>query len=414
MRLLLVSQYFWPENFRINDVARSLAHKGVEVEVLTGQPNYPGGAVFAGYRAGACKQETHDGNTVHRMPLLPRGGSGLRLALNYLSFVATGLLMAPWMLRGRRFDAVFVYAPSPILQAIPAILLGAIKRAPVVLWVQDLWPASLSATGHVNNRHVLKLVELVVRFIYRRVDLLLVQSEAFVAPVRALAGDTPIVYFPNSVDESFSRPPDAAVKVTAAGMDAPFSVLFAGNIGTAQAVDVIIDAARRLRDHPEIAFVVAGDGSRRGAMLEQVASLGLHNVHLPGHFPVDVMPAMMQQASALLVTLADKEIFRQTIPSKVQAYLASGRPILACLNGEGASVVVRAGAGIAVPAESGEALAAAVLALSRLAPSERARMGDSGKAYFAAHFEHDMLIERLQGLLEALVNDKMQPTVNPS
>jgi glycosyltransferase involved in cell wall biosynthesis len=398
MRVLLVTQYFWPENFRINDVARSLGQRQVVVDVLTGKPNYPDGVVFSGYRAGGCTHEVHDGNEVHRMPLVPRGRGGLRLALNYLSFIITGLLMAPLMLRGRTYDVVFVYAPSPILKTIPAIFLGWLKGAPVVLWVQDLWPASLSATGHVKNVHVLKLVEHVVRFIYRRVDLLLVQSEAFVAPVRALAGNTPIVYFPNSVDDSFTAPASVPAPPVP-GMNAPFPVLFAGNIGNAQAVEVIVDAARLLRAFPAIQFVVVGDGSRRAWMEQEVARLGLDNLHLPGRFPVETMPALMQQAAALLVTLADQEIFRQTIPSKVQAYLASGRPIVACLNGEGADLVVRAGAGVAVPAENGQALADAVLALHHRPASERQAMGRLGAQYFQDHFAHEMLVDRLVELL---------------
>ena len=149
MRVLIVSQYFWPEGFRINDIAKTLAEKGVEVEVLTGKPNYPGGDIFAGYRSWGCRRETQHGIDIHRVPLLARGRGGWRLALHYLSFVLSGLLFAPWLLRGKRFDVIFVYAPSPILQAIPAIFLGRLKVCPVVVWVQDLWPESLSATGYV-------------------------------------------------------------------------------------------------------------------------------------------------------------------------------------------------------------------------------------------------------------------------
>ena len=402
MRVLVLSQYFWPENFRINDVVKSLSRKIEGVSVLTGKPNYPQGKVFDGYRVWGTSEEVFEGVNVLRVPLIPRGRSGVRLALNYLSFIFSAMIFAPWALRKRKFDVIFVYAPSPILQALPAIFLGFLKRTPVVLWVQDLWPASLSATGHVKNKHVLKLVEGVVRYIYRHVDLLLVQSEAFVEPVEAIASGTPVVYFPNSVDDSFSGSPRSAAP-NIAGMDAPFPILFAGNIGTAQAVDVIVEAAALLQDFPDIQFVMVGDGSRREWMVESARARGLENLHLPGRFPVETMPGLMKKSAALLVTLADEEIFRQTIPSKIQAYLAAGRPILACLNGEGARLVNVAGAGLAVPAGDAVALAKMALRLYRISAQERAVMGLSGAAYFARHFSHEMLIDRLVEILESCI-----------
>lgn len=406
MRALILSQYYWPEGFQINDIAKSMSEKGIAVEVLTGKPNYPAGEIFKGYRAWGCERETRDGVDIHRIPLMARKRGGMRLALNYLSFVISGLLFGPWLLRGKKFDVIFVYAPSPILQAIPAILLGWLKGCPTVLWVQDLWPESLSATGHVKNKVVLGLVEHVVRFIYRHMDLLLVQSEAFIDPVSALASGTPVKYHPNSVAESFSSP--AIVESPAIpGLGRGFSVVFAGNIGTAQAVEVIVEAATLLREEQDIHFVVLGDGSRRDWMLQQANSLALVNLHLPGRFPVETMPGIMQNASALLVTLADEEIFRFTVPSKVQAYLAAARPILACLNGEGARLVGDAGAGLIVPAEDGRALADAILQMYHMPQQERDAMGKKGAVFHEKHFAHDMLVDRLGDVLRScMVGDK--------
>lgn len=398
MRVLIFSQHFWPESFQINDTARTMAARGVEVEVLTGQPNYPRGVIFDGYRAWHCASSVVDQLPIHRVPLRPRARGALGLALNYLSFVVSGLMLAPWRLRGKRFDAIFVFASSPILQAIPALFIGWLKGCPTVVWVQDLWPESLAATGYIKNRRMLKLVEHVVRFIYRRSDLLLVQSEAFIAPVRSLAGNTPVVYHPNSVPDSFALSANQEVPA-GAGMGQGFTVLFAGNIGSAQAVEVIVEAATLLRDRADIHFVVLGEGSRRAWMREEVEKRKLSNLHLPGRFPVETMPAFMQQADALLVTLADQEIFRYTVPSKLQAYLAAGRPVLACMNGEGARLVALSGAGLTVAAEDGTALAAAVLKLHKMSPDERAAMGASAKAYHAEHFGHAMLVDRLTELL---------------
>lgn len=405
MKMLIVSQYFWPESFRINDVAKTLFEKGIEVEVLTGKPNYPRGKIFSGYRAWGYQQENYQCVLVNRIPLLARGSSRWRLALNYLSFVLSGLLFAPWMLRNKRFDVILIFGMSPILQAIPAIFLGWLKGCPKVLWVQDLWPESLSATGHVRNWAVLKLVERVVCFIYRHIDLLLVQSRAFEEPVRALAPDTPISYYPNSVDDAFAIPAKDVIHAVA-GLGEGFSVMFAGNIGTAQAGEVIVETASLLRANTDIHFVVLGEGSRWEWMRQEVQRRKLNNLHLPGRFPVETMPGFMQRADVLLVTLADQKIFNATIPSKVQAYLAAGRPILACLNGEGANLIMEAGAGLAVPAENGQALADAVLQMYRMLPEEREAMGARGRLYYAQHFAHEMLINQLIGHLRFVCNYK--------
>jgi glycosyltransferase involved in cell wall biosynthesis len=405
LRLLIVSQYFWPENFRINDVVRSLQATGVQTSVLTGKPNYPQGKIFDGHSALGCTSEEVEGTQLFRVPLLARGSSGMRLALNYLSFVLSGLLFGPWLLRSKKFDAVFVYAPSPIVQAIPAIFLGWLKGCPVILWVQDLWPASLSATGHVQNKMILKAVELLVRFIYRHVNLLLVQSEAFVAPVEALAGGTPVQYYPNSGDDSFSDP-DAKAPGAIPGLDAAFSVLFAGNIGTAQAVEVIVEAAQILIDDEDIQFVVVGDGSRREWMLWEKENRNLKNLHLPGRYPVESMPGFMNEASALLVTLADQEIFAYTVPSKLQNYLAAGRPIIACLNGAGARLVQSAEAGLAVPAGNGQALADAVRHLRQSSREELELMGKNGARYFAQHFSHERLVAQLVEILNSCIANR--------
>lgn len=408
MKVLVMSQYYWPENFRINEVVQTMKLNGVEVEVLTGKPNYPTGNVFGGYRAWGTIQETLQGVQVHRVPVFPRGKGGIRLAFNYLSYIFSCAVFGVWLLRGRHFDIIFVYAPSPILQAIPAILLGRLKKCPMVLWVQDLWPQSISATGYVSSRLILSVIEQIVRFIYRYADLLLVQSQAFVESVRTLAGDTPIKYYPNSVDSSFAIPASGLIPPVT-GLDVGFSVMFAGNIGSAQAVDVIVDAATRLKEFANIQFVVLGDGSSRDWMQHQVKKRGLLNLHLPGRFPVETMPGLMQKASALLVTLADREIFAATVPNKLQAYMAAGRPIIACLPGEGARLVAEAGAGIGVRAEDGEALAAAVLQLYRMSESEREELGRKGREYFHKHFDHEKLVDQLiVQLQEIAYNNKVK------
>jgi glycosyltransferase involved in cell wall biosynthesis len=297
-------------------------------------------------------------------------------------------------LRARRYDAIFVYGLSPILQAIPALFIAWLKARPVILWVQDLWPESLQATGYVRNSQVIAQVARLVSFIYRRVDLLLVQSRAFLPFVAALAPKRTVIYYPNSVDMAFCEPSKATLPDIPA-LRRGFPVVFAGNIGAGQAVEVIVEAAVLLKEYVDINFVIVGQGSRWDWMKEQVKLLGLTNVHLPGRYPVSIMPGLMQKAGALLVSLTDEPIFAATVPSKVQAYMASGKPILASLNGEGARLVSEAGAGLATKAGDATALAAAVLKLFQMSPADREHLGANGRRYFNDHFDHDMLTDQL-------------------
>lgn len=394
MNVLIVSQYFWPEVFRINDLARNLSGQGVRVSVLTGQPNYPEGRTFPNYRWWSCKRETKDGIDVLRVPLVPRGkGGALRLVANYLSYVICGSLLGPFLTRRQRVDVIFVYGISPILQAIPAIFLKWSKRAKLVVWVQDLWPESLEATGFVKNRKILALVGRVVKWIYRHSDAVFVQSHAFIEPVAELCARDKIVYYPNSAEDAVASVRQIDDCPIPALKDC-FSVVFAGALGTAQALDVILDAAQRLSGVSSIRFFLVGHGSRSDWLTEQIAARKLENVVLAGRYPIEAMPSIFAAASVLLVTLTNDPIFAKTVPSKVQSYLAAGRPIIGCIDGEGARVIQDADAGLTCAAMDAQGLAAAVDALYRLTPGERAQLGQNGRKYFETHFEsHKLTVE---------------------
>ena len=395
MRILVSSQHFWPEGFRINDLVQALAARGVDVDVLTGKPNYPEGRYYPGYHGWGCQRERYDGVDIFRVPLAARGSGGaIRLVLNYLSFILSGLLFAPLLLRRRRYDVIFVYASSPLLQAIPALFLGWVKRCPVVVWVQDLWPESLEATGYVKNPYILAGVRHIVNFIYSRSELLLVQSRAYLSPVSASAPDKPVIYYPNSVESVFCEPAVAEAPCVP-GLDANFPVVFAGNIGTVQAVDLIIEAAALLREYTDIHFVLLGEGVRGEWLRNEVEARGLRNVSVPGRYPIEAMPGIFRQAAALLVTLTGDPVFAATVPSKLQTYLAAGRPILASLDGEGARIVIEADAGLAAPAGDARALADIALALYNMTPEDRDRLGSNGSHYFQKNFDCSLLVDQL-------------------
>lgn len=409
MKLLLVSQYFWPETFGINALVLKLQEQGIKTTVLTGKPNYPNGKIFPGYSAIGTQHESYDGVEILRLPIFPRGqGSLLRLALNYISFIASVFLVGPWLLRGRRFDVIFVYAPSPLLQALPVIWLAWLRRVPLAVWVQDLWPESLAATGFIKNRGVLGLVKYVVKFIYARSDLILIPSEAFRLPIESLSAEPrKIKYFPNAyVEESKFEGISPAVSELTKDIASEFSIVFAGNLGMAQSLETIVEAAEKLQlTGSHIRFFLIGSGSQSGWVRQEITRKGLLNIVLAGRFPSAVMPIFYEAASVLLVSLRDEPIFARTIPSKLQGYMAAGKPIVASLNGEGARLVTTAGAGIACPAGNAYALVDAIEKLFQLSEHERAKIGDDARRYAIENFSLQNLayefVDRLQELMLA-------------
>ena len=403
MRLLVVTQYFWPETFRVNDLVEGLVARGHEVTVLTGRPNYPEGRIFAAYRRDPAAFSRFAGAEVLRVPLRPRGKGSLRLVLNYASFVFWGCLLGPWKLRGRRFDAIFFWETSPITSALPAILLRRLKRAPLAMWVLDLWPETLSAVGVVRSQSVLNMVGWLVAFIYRRCDLILAQSRAFFANIEKWSGDTSrIRYFPGWAEPLFTVDPESVPPAPEmAALPRGFTVVFAGNIGEAQDFPAILDAFERLRGRPDIRLVILGDGRAADHVRAEIARRGLGDtVVMLGKHPIERMPSFFRGADALLVSLKPDPIFAMTIPGKVQAYLAAGIPLLGMLDGEGARVIVESGAGLACAAGDGAGLARIVARVADLPESQREAMGLSGRDYGRREFDRDTLIDRLCGWLE--------------
>lgn len=400
MKILVVTQYFYPENFKINDLVQSLVQRGYKVDVLTGLPNYPSGKWYDGYGLTTIGEYAWEGARIYRVPMMPRFSSkGWQLAINYFSFAYIASILGPFMCRGD-YDRIFVYEPSPFTVGFPAIVMRKIKSAPVVFWVQDLWPESLSATGAVKSGWILKLVGFMVRRIYRSCDHVLVQSRGFVEPaIRAGADPHRISYFPNWAEDFYI--PKQASSTTVPIPDG-FKIMFAGNMGAAQSLDTIIEAMTVLKDKVEdINWIMIGDGRRKQWMQDRVKKLGLDDtVIFAGRQPAEHMPEYFAHADIMLATLADEEIFSYTVPAKIQTYMACGRPLVVALNGEGNRIVQESGAGYAVAAGDGRALANAILDFYHKSEEERAVMGKAALEYSELHFNKQYLITELEKILE--------------
>lgn len=406
MNILIVSQYYWPESFIINQLSKQLALQGHHLVVLTGKPNYPDGVIYPDYRQQGIQHQHHDGIEVIRVPLRPRKLGGKNLFLNYLSFISSGLFRFPSLVKGKEFDVIFVFAPSPITSVIPAIFLKYIKRAHLAVWVQDLWPESLSATGFIKSKAVLKLMSYVVKTIYACSDTLLVQSQAFIKPVSTLARSDKIQYFPNAIDDMqrVDVSDDVLSETLKTLLETHFCLVFAGNIGKAQAIETIIKVAKNLSNTSDIKIVFIGKGSMLEWAQQEVSRLHLKNVVFAGAFPMNVMPSIFSRSQALLVSLNSEEVFSYTIPSKVQAYMSAGRPIIASIDGEAARVINQAGAGLTCPAEDADGLVACIERFSAMSEKERDSFGVAGRKYFLENYEMESQCKRLVEIFEQRIS----------
>lgn len=403
MRLLILTQYFWPENFIINDIAKGLRERGRQVEVLTGKPNYPEGKIYDGYGVFGQARDDYEGIRIYRVPLIPRGKSrGWNLLLNYLSFAFSASVYIALFAR-KKYDRIFVFQPSPITCVIPALVARLLYKTPVILLIQDLWPESLSATGAIKSKAVLRVVGSIVSFLLERVDTILVQSRAFIPKLVGKGLDSSkIFYFPDYADNIFTATPHEPMKNRLSDLPKGFKILFAGNIGESQDFDTILKAAEILKDEEGLQWVILGDGRKKRWVENKIREKGLQGVvYLLGKFPLEDMPSFYSSADAMLVTLKNEEIFSLTIPGKVQPYMACSKPILAALNGEGGKIILEAGAGAVSPAGDYQQLAKCALYLKNLPASELAKMGRNGRKYYEENFSRERLLEKLDGFIRA-------------
>lgn len=402
MKILIVTQYFWPESFLVNSMAEDLASRNHEVSVLTGLPNYPQGKFYFGYSffRGPWREKWNDVN-IFRVPILARGNGFFRLALNYLSFVFFGAF-GVFFRRYYKSDVIFCFALSPITSCFPAILLSWLSCKPLVIWVQDLWPESVSAVGAVKSPWIMSFLGLVVRFIYKSSDKIFIQSEAFRMSIMKWGiPSEKIIYVPNWADPfpSFNLNPQWVEDLPMG-----FKVGFAGNIGKAQDMKTLLQAAILLKEYADIKWIIAGDGSERVWIEDEVKKNNLQDIVITvGRKSYADMLPFFKKADVMLVLLTDESIFSLTVPSKVQAYMAAGKPILASIAGEGARVVEDAQSGYTCPPERPDLLAQTVLKMRDLSLIDRSQMGSRGFEYFKAHFERNIVMNQIEKFLLEIV-----------
>lgn len=373
-----------------------------DVHVLTGLPNYPKGDFYDGYSIGKgpYRQDLQKIKII-RYPILPRKKGFLRLMVNYLSH----FFGASWSQKKLPpADWAFVFATSPITTVIPAIIWARLNNAKVCVWLQDLWPDSVAAVGATSRKSILyKILGFIVSWIYKRVDLMLVQSPGFLDNLKEFGYEGPSYVVPNwAPGLDFEK---ALIPPWLESLPPRFTVTFAGNVGKAQAIDTVISAAEKLSSYDEIQFVIVGDGSELERVRTKAKQQGMTNLHFFGRRPLTDMPGLFKRSDALLVSLKKDPIFSRTIPSKVQAYMAAGKPLIGSLDGVGHQVILDSQSGFSAPADDSDQLAERILQMSKLTLDNRQQLGRNAHSYFYENYRKDRIIGQIIRHLEQHLGD---------
>jgi glycosyltransferase involved in cell wall biosynthesis len=392
MKLLIVSQYFWPEEFRINDLALDLVKRGHDVSVVTGNPNYPKGKFIKGYGF-KYSTETYQGIKIHRVPIFARGNSSFMLILNYMSFIFFGSIFAYF--HKEKYDKVFAVNYSPITAVIPAIVYSKKNKIKLSIWVQDLWPESIIAASNIQSKYVQKWLSKLVHYIYKKSDIIFIANYGFKKSIieKGVSGDK-INYMPNWAEDIFESTKELNVTRKEFNVPEGFVIMFAGNIGEAQDFEAVIKAAELTKENHSIQWVFVGDGRKSKWLNEKVKEKKLEKtITLLGRFPTEIMPVFFKLSDIMLVSLKDEYIFSLTVPGKIQSYMASSKPILTMLNGAGSDVVFEANCGFTANAGDYKELSRNVLKSFALSTEVFDELGSNAFSYYKENYSKEKIID---------------------
>lgn len=401
MKLCVLTNHFYPEDFKVNDIAFELRKRGFEITVVTAIPDYPQGRFFEGYSLFKRRKEVVRGVNVIRLPVIPRGkGGAIKLAMNYASYFICASIFTFFHSFRNKYDAVFVHLTSPFFIGIPAVHLKKRQKIPLYFWVLDLWPESLVSAAGISHPLIINPQNKMVARVYKDCDKILIGSKGFQKSI-CEKGDfkDKLVYFPNWAEAVV--PPSGFTVDDIAPFDdtGNFILLFAGNLGEAQNLDAVILSAEKLKDERNLKFVFVGDGRRREHLENLAKEKQLSgSVFFLGRHPIETMPVFMQKSSVLLFSLKDELCFNLTVPSKVQFYMAQGKPVLAMINGAGADLVEEANCGYAVPAGDIDGFVETVKKMRILPEKKLSRLGENGRKYYEANFTKEQRAGQLERL----------------
>lgn len=403
MKILLVCQYFYPEQFRVNDICFELAKEGHIVTVLTGLPNYPSGIVDNKYKGFKNRKEEINGVKVIRSWLLGRGTGITRLALNYLSFALSSTMKALFIKKD--FDEILIYQLSPVTMALPGILLKKLTKKPLILYCHDLWPESIASAGISSDSKIYAIILRISKWIYKRADEIFTSSKLFEEYFRnTLEIDNNITHLPVYAESLFEN-----INIRKK-CDKNINLVFAGNIGEMQSVETILYAANELKEEQYIKFHIIGNGSSAEKCKELASILNLKNVIFHGQHPINEMPKFYEMADAFLITLKANKIISYTLPNKIQSYMAAGKPIIGAIDGETQIVINQANCGLCTSAENFKDLANKISTFVRETENWTI-YGKNARNYYDNNFSKKIYFERLNSLILKVNKDEEDKNV---
>ena len=392
MKILVICQYYYPEPFKVHDICKALVEEGHVVDVVTGTPNYPMGEVYEGYENGKKRDEIIDGVRVHRCRIVPRKKDAIHRLINYLDYprVANNYLKKNEI----QYDVVFVYQLSPVLMGIPAIYYKKKHKTKIVLYCLDIWPESLKAGGVKESSLLYKFFKAQSMKVYNGADKILVTSKSFINYLEQelSVSKRKIEYFPQYAEAIYER------KTCIKKPNKTIDLMFAGNLGKMQGLELIIDAAEQLRNMKNLQIHFVGDGQEYENLQKIVKNKKLKNVHFYGRKPVKDMPKYYAKADAMLVTLKKGSSISNTIPGKVQTYMAAGKPIIGSIDGEARNVIMEAKCGFCGSAENVDDFVGCIKQF--IAFKNKEELGNNAYNYYNANFSKRQFISRLNGELK--------------
>lgn len=394
--ILVITQYFYPEQFRINDICTEWVKRGYKVTVITGIPNYPQGKYYKGYGLFKKRKETYNGMNIIRIPLIPRGNNAIMLALNYLSFVVSGYF---WKAFTKiKADYVFIFEVSPMTQALPGVWYAKKRKIPCYLYVTDLWPENVEIVAGIKNKLILNAIGVMVDYIYKRCDKIFTSSESFIKAIhdRGIKKDK-LDFWPQYAEDYYKPVEKETANVSEIPQDGIFNIIFAGNIGFAQGLDILPEAAKILKQNDtKVRFNIVGDGRYKEALKNKVSEDNVDDIfNFIDKQPATRIPEFMAVSDATLITLSKSKVFSITLPAKTQSCLACGIPILVAADGEIQNIISKSKAGICSDASDSKGLAKNIEKIVSMPTNELVHMSQNGLDYYKNNFDKETLLNRL-------------------
>ena len=389
--ILVLSQYFYPEPFRINDMCTEWVKRGYKVTVLTGIPNYPQGKFYDGYGFTKKRKEHWNGMEIIRIPLIPRGNNAIGMICNYFSFVVSGFF---WKVFTRiKADYVFMYEVSPMTQALVGVWYAMKRKIPCYLYVQDLWPENVEIVTGIHSKLVLGPIGKMVDYIYEKCDKIFATSESFVKEIVKRGVPEQKVEFWPQYAEDFYRP--LAADDT---KEKEFVVTFTGNIGVAQGLDILPKVAALLKEQEcKVKFNIVGGGRYRDEFEKNIIENGVSEMfELVGRKPAEEIPQILANSDAAFLSFMDNPLFENTIPAKLQSYMACGMPIIASASGESKRIIEEAGCGVCCSIGDVDCLADSIIRMSTMQEDEREKLGENARKYCEKHFNKKALMDYIE------------------